>query len=85
MPSKKWEESHARSRADNQIYSRMKTVKKKLIKERGKKCQQCGRMPAAIDAHHLVKIRHGGSNDGSNILLLCEGCHMLEHVIRVRR
>lgn len=59
-------------------------IKYKLIKERGKFCQQCGRKPDRIHGHHIKPLRLGGQNTPDNLLLLCAECHRLEHVAGTR-
>jgi len=78
----KWEAAYERTKADDKMYGQTRRLKRKLIADRGHKCQECGRIPDRLDAHHVVKIRHGGANDGSNIILLCEACHYTEHFKR---
>lgn len=55
--------------------------KRKAIKSRGRFCQQCGRYLIVAVGHHLIPLRLGGSNEQSNLLLLCEDCHGLEHAM----
>lgn len=80
----RWLRSLQRIREDNRIYRKLGKIKKRLIAERGHKCQQCGRVPNTLDAHHILEIRQGGTNASNNILLLCEPCHQLEHCRRKR-
>ena len=42
------------------------------------RCQKCGR-PGKLEAHHVVEIAHGGSNDLGNLRTLCRSCHIAEH------
>lgn len=55
-------------------HSKMKILRKRLIKERGNRCEICGCKPKRIDLHHLdqSKTRH----TENNALLLCHKCHM---------
>jgi 5-methylcytosine-specific restriction protein A len=40
-------------------------------------CVDCG--APATEAHHIVKLRHGGTNDWANLLPLCGPCHKRRH------
>lgn len=42
-------------------------------------CQRCGATNVELHAHHIVKLRDGGSNNLTNLLTLCRHCHALEH------
>lgn len=59
-------------------------LKRKLIVERGPFCQQCGRKPDHLHAHHVNPLRWGGANTPENLLLLCTDCHRLEHAAGTR-
>lgn len=59
-------------------------AKAKLIKVRGRFCQQCGRYMQTVIGHHLLPVRLGGTEEPSNLLLLCEDCHRLEHASGTR-
>jgi hypothetical protein len=45
----------------------------------GGHCQECGKQDGVIHLHHKLPISKGGSHKQSNLILLCEGCHSLEH------
>lgn len=41
-------------------------------------CQDCGRTPdylMLLHVHHIIPRRDGGTNDPSNLITLCSGCH----------
>ena len=42
------------------------------------RCQVCGR-PGKLEAHHVVEIAHGGTNDQGNLRTLCRACHIEHH------
>lgn len=49
-------------------------------------CQHCGKQPASasnyhqgFEYHHLIPRSQGGSDEVSNIVLLCRECHQQEH------
>ena len=52
-----------------------KALRDKVIDQRGKRCEQCGREGFVI-ADHVNEIRDGGAKlDPNNIMLLCAPCH----------
>ena len=54
--------------------------KQKLIKARGAKCEHCKCSNiACLHAHHIIKRSAEGSNDLSNLILLCANCHSNHH------
>lgn len=57
----------------------MRRAKRELIKLRGAKCQHCGRPSERFHLHHIIHQAHGGTNEHSNLVLLCVDCHQLEH------
>lgn len=61
----------------------------KLVKKIGlKHCQMCLRnksdlaKPDHLQAHHVDEFAKGGSNDPSNIWIVCSACHSLIHWAR---
>lgn len=55
-----------------------RTVSK--IFSRGKvKCVLCGWNNATCDVHHIISKKDGGSNDNSNLIILCPNCHRELH------
>lgn len=65
--------------ADSVKRNEANRAKQKLLKSRGRFCQQCGRYMTFVHAHHLLALRLGGTSEPENLLLLCEDCHRLEH------
>lgn len=54
--------------------------KKKLLKNRIKQCQKCAiKNKHLLEVHHILPICEGGSDDYSNLIVLCSNCHTLEH------
>jgi len=51
--------------------------KRKLIAERGLKCEECGEC-GSVEMHHKIKIIDGGNNSDDNLQLLCHSCHALK-------
>jgi 5-methylcytosine-specific restriction endonuclease McrA len=59
---------------------KLRTLKSRLIEERGPNCQICGYDNTnIIVAHHIIERSNGGSDDPSNLQLLCPNCHMTIH------
>ena len=45
-------------------------------------CEMClkeGRLTPVEEVHHIVPVSHGGSNDFSNLMSLCQSCHTKMH------
>lgn len=38
-------------------------------------CQCCGKKNCRLETHHIIYRSHGGSDDESNMIALCEECH----------
>lgn len=48
----------------------------RLIKERGKRCQKCGRTGTRIFGDHVIELKDGGEPFADdNVELLCGSCH----------
>lgn len=49
-------------------------------------CSVCGKT-TGLEVHHIVKVKHGGTNEMDNLITLCSSCHRaidtlnLEHAI----
>lgn len=52
-----------------------------VLKRDGFRCRQCGLRCQRQDAdvHHLIPRSLGGSDDPSNLITLCDGCHATHH------
>lgn len=50
------------------------TLRKKLIKKRGHKCELCD-YTSHIELHHIIGVAEGGLNVEHNCVLLCPNCH----------
>ena len=74
--SAKCQELHRQSKA-RRINS-VNKKKKKLIKERGNRCELCG-ATGTLHAHHVKAMARGGSDDAGNLLLVCPACHKKFH------
>jgi len=55
-------------------------IKTRLLSERGNYCEYCKYDNVNIlQVHHIIERSNGGSNDMSNLLLLCPNCHYTIH------
>lgn len=55
--------------------------KKNLVEKLGTKCVNCG-SEICIEYHHIVPLTLGGTNNITNIVPLCYGCHEIVHGIK---
>lgn len=42
-------------------------------------CQCCGEKHVRLEVHHIIYRSNGGTDDESNLITLCEGCHAKVH------
>lgn len=58
-----------------------KLVRAQVIQRDGFKCVECGiaSKSADFDVHHLLPRSAGGTDDPSNLVTLCDGCHAAHH------
>jgi 5-methylcytosine-specific restriction endonuclease McrA len=62
-------------RYDQHISSpQWKNLKRKVIEQRGNRCERCGRESASLELHH-VHYRSLGSEQPEDVELLCRECH----------
>jgi ATP-dependent DNA helicase RecQ len=57
------------------------TVRETVLKRDNYKCMECGTPCSATEAdvHHLLPRSAGGSDEPSNLVTLCDGCHAAHH------
>lgn len=60
------------------IRAKQTVTKNRLLKKRGRKCEQCGR-GGKVEMHHIKHVADGGDNSESNLILLCKPCHRKAH------
>lgn len=62
-------------------YSTYRSYRQALIKLRGEVCELCGykEHPKILVVHHIIKRCDGGTNDLTNLQLICPNCHALLH------
>lgn len=54
-------------------------IARRLLKERGNSCYSCKWDEANCDVHHILPRSKGGTNEKSNLVILCPNCHRLMH------
>lgn len=60
---------------------RGRLLKEKVAKNRGGVCEHCGELNYAIlQIHHKVERYRGGTDELSNLELLCPNCHATHHL-----
>lgn len=50
-------------------------IRKAVILRDNCKCQECGKSNCILEVHHIVPRRLHGSNNLSNLIILCSNCH----------
>lgn len=57
-----------------------RSFKKRLILERGNKCEACGYGRSEIlNVHHIIEKCKGGTDHVANLLVVCPNCHTEIH------
>jgi ATP-dependent DNA helicase RecQ len=56
-------------------------TRESILRRDGFRCVECGKPcnPDEIDIHHLLPRSAGGSDEPSNLITLCDGCHAAHH------
>lgn len=53
-------------------------IRRSVFDRDGHRCRACGKA-GRLEAHHMVQLARGGTNDIGNLRTLCRGCHILTH------
>ena len=53
-------------------------IRQRAFAEQGRRCSRCGKA-GALEVHHVKELAHGGTNDLSNLEVLCRDCHIATH------
>ena len=53
-------------------------MRKRILDERGWRCEDCGRA-GRLELHHLVEVENGGTDEPFNLRILCRQCHFATH------
>ena len=56
-----------------------KATSMKIIKRANKGCSICGWNESTCDIHHIIPKNKGGSNENSNLIIVCPNCHRRIH------
>lgn len=51
----------------------------KILKRLNIGCSLCGWNLGSLDIHHIKHRKHGGTNEHSNLTIVCPNCHRLAH------
>ena len=54
-------------------------LRRRLIAERGHRCERCGKTTGRLEVHHLKRLADGGTDAPANLQVLCRGCHIRIH------
>ena len=63
----------------NNIYEVSSRTRCKILKRMIQSCSNCGWNKSSCDLHHIIPRSRGGSNDHTNLTILCPNCHRLAH------
>ncbi|MFW6184145.1 MAG: HNH endonuclease [Chloroflexota bacterium] len=69
-------------RRKRKVYSKQSSVKKKVIRRRGNRCENCGASgrDRQLHLHHVTPVSEGGETSADNTKLVCFDCHLqVEH------
>ena len=53
-------------------------IRERTFAEQGRRCGKCGKA-GALEVHHVKPLKEGGTNDPSNLQVLCRDCHIGAH------
>ena len=53
-------------------------VRRGVFESKGRRCSKCGKA-GRLEVHHVVPMAAGGTNDLSNLIVFCRGCHIAHH------
>jgi len=64
-----------------ELVSDWQSVRRMVLARDGNACVDCHQLVASQDAdiHHLLPRSMGGSDEASNLVTLCDGCHAAHH------
>ena len=61
----------------------LRVIRNEIIEERGGKCNRCSYAVVEIlHLHHIIERSNGGTDDPSNLEVLCPNCHTLHHYVK---
>ena len=56
-------------------------IRQQVLDRDKHRCRECGKA-GRLEAHHVLELQDGGSNDLDNLSTLCRGCHIRTHARR---
>lgn len=63
-----------------------RALRASIVKQRGWRCQKCGRTHGQIYADHIEELKDGGAPlDPANVQLLCHPCHQSKSAAEKKR
>jgi ATP-dependent DNA helicase RecQ len=64
-----------------EVEENWRRIRDNILRRDEFRCVECGRScePDAADIHHLLPRSAGGSDEPSNLITLCDGCHAAHH------
>ncbi|GEL42253.1 hypothetical protein MEX01_28440 [Methylorubrum extorquens] len=76
-PARTWEERKASEPRQGFYQStEWRALRDRVTRQRGKRCEDCGRTGTRIYCDHVVELQDGGAGlDETNIRLRCGSCH----------
>lgn len=67
------------------FYKLSSRTRSKILRRMNIGCSHCGWKVGAIDLHHIIERKNGGSNDMDNLSPVCPNCHRLIHEGKLTR
>lgn len=71
---------HSRKDHNITLFDLSKRTISKILKRANVSCSICGWNESSCDIHHIIEKNMGGTNDVSNLIILCPNCHRICHV-----
>ena len=67
------------SRLHRQTHNReWERIRTQVFERDGHRCADC-RRAGRLEAHHMLELHRGGTNDLGNLKTLCRSCHIAVH------
>ena len=55
---------------------RWQAIRKAVLERDRYRCQDCGALRYPLEISHIVAVRDGGSDELTNLRVLCRSCHL---------
>lgn len=72
------EEDTESSNCERLLGAKWQRLRKEVLQRDGHQCANCG-VESELEVHHIVPVGQGGTNEKTNLLTLCSGCHSRAH------